>query len=68
MHNSDIIVGQKSAPTVDHNEHVSISRVGIAYITEREEQALTEIELNRAKIVLVDENGKFIQLPTKNEH
>ncbi|MGO1298877.1 MAG: hypothetical protein ACTMIA_16515 [Vibrio sp.] len=68
MHNSDIIVGHKSAPAPEENEHAATSRVGIAYINEREEQALTEIELNRAKIVLVDESGKIIQLPTKSEH
>ena len=67
MHDSEIVV-EKTPHRVDSDVDCISSRLGVAYVTEREEQALTEIELNRAKIVLVDENGKIIQLPTKNEH
>ncbi|GHX66701.1 hypothetical protein VCSRO11_2083 [Vibrio cholerae] len=37
-------------------------------LKERQQLELTEIELNRARIIMIDENGKMIRLPLLTEH
>ncbi|NOH82791.1 hypothetical protein F0249_03135 [Vibrio sp. 03-59-1] len=39
-----------------------------AYISERTKLEITEIELNRAKIILVDEKGNMKRIPLIPEH
>lgn len=43
-------------------------RLQRAYLKAREEQDLIEVDLNRARIILVDQNGKLIKELHKNEH
>lgn len=44
------------------------SRLVKAYKHERARQEVTEIELNRSKIVMIDENGKIRKVPILAEH
>jgi hypothetical protein len=43
-------------------------RLQSAYLKARAEQDLVEVDLNRARIILVDKNGKLIKELHKNEH
>ncbi|UGA57185.1 hypothetical protein [Vibrio sp. VB16] len=43
-------------------------RLQRAYLKARAEQDLVEVDLNRARIILVDKNGKLIKELHKNEH
>lgn len=44
------------------------SRIVKAYKHERTRQEVTEIELNRSKIVIIDENGNVRKVPILAEH
>ncbi len=44
------------------------TRLVVAYKNERSQQELTEVELNRAKIVVMDENGNLKRIPIIPEH
>lgn len=44
------------------------SRMQESYLKARKQQELLEVELNRAKIVMVDVNGKMIRVPLLAEH
>ena len=39
-----------------------------AYLSARKQQELLEVELNRAKIVMVDADGKMVRVPMLSEH
>jgi len=43
-------------------------RLQRAYLEEREKQDLMEVDLNRAHIILIDQNGRLIKELHKNEH
>lgn len=49
-------------------EPIRATRLVNAYIRERTQQEVTEVELNRSKIVMIDENGKVIKVSILNEH
>ncbi|MFC1235353.1 hypothetical protein [Vibrio sp. F74] len=51
----------------ESNLKVSL-RLQRAYLKAREEQDLVEVDLNRARIILVDKNGKLIKELHKTEH
>ncbi len=64
MLSSDIIV-----PKPDESlEDLRCAKLVKAYIFERTQQEITEVELNRAKIVMFDENGKLKRVPLLAEH
>ncbi|BCK15823.1 hypothetical protein ACPF3V_002836 [Vibrio cholerae] len=65
MRNSEILV--LTPPLQTELDAVAI-KLREAYIKERQQLELTEIELNRARIVMIDENGKMIRLPLLTEH
>ncbi|TFH89682.1 hypothetical protein [Vibrio ouci] len=44
------------------------SKLVSAYKKERTQQEITEVELNRSKIVMIDENGDFKSVPILAEH
>lgn len=63
MRTSQIVIPQpKDAPEGRANKLVS------AYKKERTQQEITEVELNRGKIVMIDENGEFKSVPILAEH
>ncbi|CAH1525107.1 conserved hypothetical protein [Vibrio jasicida] len=39
-----------------------------AYVTARTQLEITEVELNRSKIMMVDENGKMTKVSILSEH
>ncbi|GMQ48771.1 hypothetical protein [Vibrio sp. 10N] len=39
-----------------------------AYICERRKLEVVEVELNRSKVVMIDQAGKFIRVPFLSEH
>ncbi|EPU1004615.1 hypothetical protein ACVUMT_000729 [Vibrio cholerae] len=65
MRNSEILV--PTPPLQTELDAVAI-KLREAYIKERQQLELTEIELNRARIIMIDENGKLIRLPLLTEH
>ncbi len=65
MRNSEILV--PPPPLQTELDAVAI-KLREAYIKERQQLELTEIELNRARIIMIDENGKMIRLPLLTEH
>jgi len=63
MRTSQIVIPQpKDAPEGRASKLVS------AYKKERTQQEITEVELNRSKIVMIDENGEFKSVPILAEH
>ncbi|EGR2474915.1 hypothetical protein [Vibrio cholerae] len=65
MRNSEILA--PTPPLQTELDAVAI-KLREAYIKERQQLELTEIELNRARIIMIDENGKMIRLPLLTEH
>ncbi|EGR3864277.1 TPA: hypothetical protein ACN3X5_000156 [Vibrio cholerae] len=65
MRNSEILV---PTPPLQTELDAVVIKLREAYIKERQQLELTEIELNRARIIMIDENGKMIRLPLLTEH
>lgn len=65
MRNSEILV---PLPPMHTEPDAAAIKLREAYVVAREQLELTEIELNRAKIIMIDENGKIIRLPLLTEH
>ncbi|EGQ9501368.1 hypothetical protein NMS18_001266 [Vibrio cholerae] len=65
MRNSEILV---PTPPLQTELDAAAIKLREAYIKERQQLELTEIELNRARIIMIDENGKMIRLPLLTEH
>lgn len=64
MRSSDIIVPKPEQLSEDMRSNKLIK----AYIFERTQQEITEVELNRAKIVMIDANGNMKRVPLLAEH
>ncbi|RJX75456.1 hypothetical protein DZ860_01885 [Vibrio sinensis] len=64
MRMSDIIVPLDTPSQVDGRSKKLIA----AYKKERTRQEFTEVELNRAKIVMIDENGQMRRISLLVEH
>ncbi|WP_391090737.1 hypothetical protein [Vibrio sp. NH-UV-68] len=60
---SEIIV-----PTMSESEPERAPRLIKAYKHERTHQEVTEVELNRSKIVMIDENGNIKKVAIISEH
>jgi len=43
-------------------------RIRKAYVKERKQLEVTEIELNRSKIIMIDEQGRKKKVPLLSEH
>lgn len=64
MRTSDIIVPkEKPEPTPQRT-----SKIISAYRDEQKKQEITEVELNRSKIVMIDENGNMKKVAILSEH
>ena len=64
MRTSDIIVHQEESEQTPK----PASRLEVAYRDERKRQEITEVELNRTKIVLIDEDGNMERVAILSEH
>lgn len=64
MRNSDIIV-PKSEQTASVTP---VDRIVKAFRSERTQQEITEVELNRTKIVMIDEDSNIKKVPLLAEH
>ncbi|MDF2155339.1 hypothetical protein [Vibrio sp. CAU 1672] len=57
----------------ESQEHESVKRsvaekLKAAYIRERTKLEITEVELNRSKVMMIDENGNMKRVPILSEH
>ncbi|MDA0148385.1 hypothetical protein [Vibrio sp. LaRot3] len=64
MRHSDIIIPKSE----DKVSNLRTEKLGDAYKFERTQQEITEVELNRTKIVMIDENGNMKRVPILSEH
>ncbi|GAK84021.1 hypothetical protein JCM19238_1584 [Vibrio ponticus] len=64
MRNSSIIIPKPGQVQVPARSRKLVK----AYKFERTQQEITEVELNRAKIVMIDENGNMKRIPILAEH
>jgi hypothetical protein len=67
MQLSEILVPKRKDVPANAELHHSV-KLREAYISEREKLEMTELELNRAKIVMIDSNGKIIRISLLLEH
>ncbi|MCG9677117.1 hypothetical protein [Vibrio sp. Isolate24] len=64
MRTSDIII-----PKIEPNDAPKrSSKIVEAYRKERTRQEATEVELNRSKIMMIDEDGNMRKVPILSEH
>ncbi|USD34235.1 MULTISPECIES: hypothetical protein [Vibrio] len=64
MRTSDIII-----PKIEPNDAPQrSSKIVEAYRKERTRQEATEVELNRSKIMMIDEDGNMRKVPILSEH
>ncbi|WP_162064545.1 hypothetical protein [Vibrio taketomensis] len=63
MRHSDIVINR--SPIKNDS---SCQKLLKAYKFERSLQEITEVELNRAKIVMIDEHGNMKRIPILAEH
>ncbi|MGF1908494.1 hypothetical protein L4C38_03515 [Vibrio kasasachensis] len=64
MRQSEIIIPKSEDPSISSRSRKLVK----AYRFERTQQEITEVELNRAKIVMIDENGNMKRIPILAEH
>ncbi|GAB2650901.1 hypothetical protein [Vibrio panuliri] len=64
MRHSDIIIPKQNKPSISPRCRKLVK----AYKFERTQQEITEVELNRAKIVMIDEHGNMKRIPILAEH
>ncbi len=62
---SEIVVSKQEQTQVEDPNNLKIRQ---AYLRERKELENIEIELNRSKIVVVDQTGKILKLGLNLEH
>ncbi|EKO3444229.1 hypothetical protein FNO25_000390 [Vibrio fluvialis] len=65
MQASEIIVPKKEALPAEPDLRPKLRQ---AYISERQSLELLEIELNRSKVVMIDENGRIVRFSLTSEH
>ncbi len=62
-------VNEQVEPLSDNVEEVSmVKRLKASYIKEREQLELIEVELNRSKVVIIDEGGQVTRVSILSEH
>lgn len=62
---SDIVIPK---PLASHHESKAHQQLRQAYLHEREQLLACEIELNRSKVIVIDEQGRVIRLSLMLEH
>ncbi|CAH8196513.1 MULTISPECIES: hypothetical protein [Vibrio] len=65
MQLSEIVVPQIEYAPEESHHNVKLRE---AYVSEREKLEMTELELSRAKIVMIDENGNVTRISLLLEH
>ncbi|MGI2879189.1 hypothetical protein ACRTDO_00115 [Vibrio furnissii] len=65
MQPSEIVVPQLDEQSAESDLRPKLRQ---AYISERQRLELVEIELNRSKVVMIDENGRIVRFSPTSEH
>ncbi|WHR53928.1 hypothetical protein O8413_17390 [Vibrio furnissii] len=65
MQPSEIVVPQLDKQSAEPDLRPKLRQ---AYISERQRLELVEIELNRSKVVMIDENGRIVRFSPTSEH
>ncbi len=65
MTHSEIIVADKQASPAEPDLSIKLRQ---AYLSERKRLEKITIELNRSKVVLLDEYGRIVRLSLTSEH
>ncbi|EEX39675.1 hypothetical protein [Vibrio furnissii] len=65
MQSSEIVVPQLDEQSAKPDLRPKLRQ---AYISERQRLELVEIELNRSKVVMIDENGRIVRFSPTSEH
>lgn len=65
----DSEVSPKTEPVaVQQRTDPKRAKLGQAYLRERQKQQLTEIELQRSKVIVMDEHGRILRMSLTAEH
>ena len=66
--NSGTIAEQVENQDVESHDDSMATKLKAAYVAARTQLEITEVELNRSKIMMIDENGKVTKVSILSEH
>ncbi len=66
--NSGNTAEQVESQEIESTTDSLADKLKAAYVTARTQLEITEVELNRSKIMMVDENGKMTKVSILSEH
>ena len=66
--NSGTIAEQVEAQDIESDDDSMATKLKAAYLMARTQLEVTEVELNRSKIMMIDESGKMTKVSILSEH
>ena len=66
--NSGTIAEQVESQDVETQNDSLATKLKASYVAARTQLEITEVELNRSKIMMIDENGKMTKVSILSEH
>ncbi|GLR05722.1 hypothetical protein [Vibrio hyugaensis] len=66
--NSGNTAEQVESQEIESTTDSLAEKLKAAYVTARTQLEITEVELNRSKIMMIDENGKMTKVSILSEH
>lgn len=66
--NSGTIAEQVESQDVETQTDSLAAKLKASYVAARTQLEITEVELNRSKIMMIDENGKMTKVSILSEH
>ncbi|HDM8221282.1 TPA: hypothetical protein P0E24_004878 [Vibrio campbellii] len=66
--NSGTIAEQVETQDVETQNDSLAAKLKASYVAARTQLEITEVELNRSKIMMIDENGKMTKVSILSEH
>ena len=66
--NSGTIAEQVESQDVETPNDSLAAKLKASYVAARTQLEITEVELNRSKIMMIDENGKMTKVSILSEH
>ncbi len=66
--NSGTIAEQVESQDVETQNDSLVAKLKASYVAARTQLEITEVELNRSKIMMIDENGKMTKVSILSEH
>lgn len=66
--NSGTIAEQVESQDVETSNDSLAAKLKASYVAARTQLEITEVELNRSKIMMIDENGKMTKVSILSEH